>query len=256
MKKTLIFLFCFTIFYTNVKAQIWNYDEQNLIYSKNGNVGIDRTNPWYKLDIYGNNLNGTGIEDILHVAHKQANTSGDGTAILMSNRYNQYGARIALVSVGSTPGYLNPRLDFGVQKNNTHLFSDIVTRMSILGNGNVGIGVTNPNKKLTVDGGILCKEVEVVSNITPDYVFEKYYLGVSQLNRDYIMPTLEEVEAFTKANHHLPEVPSAKEIQENGLKLKEMSNLLLQKIEELTLYTIEQEKRIKVLEAKLEAAKL
>jgi len=65
------------------------------------------------------------------------------------------------------------------------------------------------------------------------------------------MPTLEEVEAYTKENHHLPNVPSAKEIKEEGLHLKEMTNLLLQKIEELTLYTIEQEKRIKTLEGKL-----
>ncbi len=62
------------------------------------------------------------------------------------------------------------------------------------------------------------------------------------------MPTLEEVETYTKANNHLPEIPSAQEIQENGLELSKMTNLLLQKIEELTLYTIEQEKRIIKLE--------
>jgi len=65
------------------------------------------------------------------------------------------------------------------------------------------------------------------------------------------MPTLEEVEAYTKANHHLPEVPSAATIKEEGLQLKEMTTILLQKVEELTLYTIEQEKRIKTLEATL-----
>ena len=65
------------------------------------------------------------------------------------------------------------------------------------------------------------------------------------------MPTLEEVEAYTKENNHLPSIPSAKTIQEEGLHLKEMTNLLLQKIEELTLYTIEQEKRIKALEAQV-----
>jgi hypothetical protein len=65
------------------------------------------------------------------------------------------------------------------------------------------------------------------------------------------MPTLEEVEEFTKKNHHLPEIPSATQIQEEGLHLKEMTNLLLQKIEELTIYIIEQEKRIKALESKV-----
>ena len=76
------------------------------------------------------------------------------------------------------------------------------------------------------------------------YFFEKYYNGVSTLKEDYKMLTLKEVEAFTKENNHLPNIPSAKEIQESGLQLGEMTNLLLQKIEELTLYTIEQQKRI------------
>ena len=119
--------------------------------------------------------------------------------------------------------------------------------------GNVGIGTKNPSEKLTVKGKILCGEVKVVmeSTIPADYVFQKYYTGTSALKADYVMPSLEEVEAFTKANHHLPEVPSAATIKEEGLQLKEMTTLLLQKVEELTLYTIEQEKRIKSLEAKL-----
>jgi hypothetical protein len=56
---------------------------------------------------------------------------------------------------------------------------------------------------------------------------------------------------FTKKNNHLPNVPSAKEIKEKGLELGEMSNILLQKIEEMTLYIIEQNKRIEALEAKV-----
>lgn len=118
-------------------------------------------------------------------------------------------------------------------------------------NGKLGIGTANPDDELTVNGTIHSKEVKVDLNIPADYVFEKYYNGKSKLKEDYIMPTLEEVEAYTKANHHLPEIPSAKDIKDNGLHLKEMTNLLLQKVEELTLYTIEQEKRIKALELEL-----
>jgi len=121
--------------------------------------------------------------------------------------------------------------------------------------GKVGIGTRNPDSKLTVKGQIHCQEVLVDLAVPADYVFQKYYTGASSLKEDYIMPTLEEVETFTKENHHLPNVPSAKTIQEGGLQLKEMTNVLLQKIEELTLYTIEQEKRIKALEAQLHTSK-
>ncbi|CAL2081417.1 hypothetical protein [Tenacibaculum sp. 190524A02b] len=131
------------------------------------------------------------------------------------------------------------------------LFTGGHNRFRIKNNGNVGIGTVNPDSKLTVNGTIHSKEVRVDLQIPADYVFEKYYEGASTLKADYKMPTLEEVEAFTKKNHHLPAIPSAAKIQEEGLHLKEMTNLLLQKIEELTLYTIEQEKRIKTLEKKL-----
>jgi|TARA_B110000238_G_C15980951_1_gene375982 hypothetical protein len=117
--------------------------------------------------------------------------------------------------------------------------------------GKLGIGTQNPDEKLTVKGKIHAEEVRVDLNVPADYVFQKYYTGASLLKETYKMPTLEEVAAFTKKNHHLPEVPSAAQIQKEGLHLKQMTNLLLQKIEELTIYTIEQEKRINALESKL-----
>ncbi len=118
-------------------------------------------------------------------------------------------------------------------------------QMTITRGGKVGIGTATPTEKLTVNGMVYAKEVKVDTKIPADYVFEKYYEGVSSLNPEYKMPTLEEVENFTKEYKHLPEIPSAKEIQEKGLELGEMANLLLQKIEELTLYTIEQQKQLK-----------
>ena len=138
-------------------------------------------------------------------------------------------------SIGSSQGYTSIKVQ------------------GIVAYGNVGIGSNNPDSKLTVKGKIHCEEVKVDLSVPADYVFEKYYTGKSELNSDYVMPTLEEVAAYTKENNHLPEMPSAQEIKENGLHLKKMTNLLLQKVEELTLYTIEQEKRIKALEAKLAA---
>lgn len=124
-------------------------------------------------------------------------------------------------------------------------------------NGKVGIGhvPTVDSDELTVKGKILCEEIEVIAEVTPDYVFEKYYNGFSTLKSDYKMPSLDEVEAYVKEYYHLPEVPSAAEMKENGMQLKDMTTILLQKVEELTLYTIEQEKRIKALEAKLNKQK-
>jgi len=116
-------------------------------------------------------------------------------------------------------------------------------------NGNIGIGTTQPDELLTVKGKIHTQEVIVDLNgaVAPDYVFESYFEGKSKLNPTYRLLTLSEIETFIKENHHLPKVPSAKEIEENGLSLKEMNLLLLEKIEELTLYTIQQQKEIDLL---------
>jgi len=68
---------------------------------------------------------------------------------------------------------------------------------------------------------------------------------------DYNLRPLDELEQFIKENNHLPEIPSAKEVKENGLDLGDMQGKLLLKIEELTLYTIEQQKLIEALEKRL-----
>ena len=117
-------------------------------------------------------------------------------------------------------------------------------------NGMIGIGTSNPDQKLTVKGKIHTQEVLVDLNgaVAPDYVFEKYYQGQSALNSDYQMLDLKSLEAFLKQNHHLPEIPSAQKLKEDGLELKKMNLLLLQKIEELTLYTIEQQKQLDALQ--------
>lgn len=102
--------------------------------------------------------------------------------------------------------------------------------------GKVGIGITNisTDALLTVNGIIHAKEIKVSLDNLADYVFSPEYK---------LMP-LFEVERFVKNNHHLPEIPSAADVKENGLSMGEMQNKLLQKIEELTLYVIEQQKQI------------
>lgn len=127
--------------------------------------------------------------------------------------------------------------------------------MSIV-NSAVGIGTKTPDEKLTVNGKIHAKEVRVDLNIPPDYVFQKYFTGISTLKPEYKIPTLQEVENFVKRNHHLPEIPSAKEIQDKGLQLAEMNGLLLQKVEELTLYAIDQDKKLTALENEIAEMKV
>jgi hypothetical protein len=109
-------------------------------------------------------------------------------------------------------------------------------------NGNVGIGTTNPTSKLTVAGNIASREVKVTVDAGADFVFEK----------DYDLPSLDSVDKFIKENKHLPEIASATEMQKDGINLSEMNIKLLQKIEELTLYSIEQNKKIENLEKKIE----
>ncbi len=85
-------------------------------------------------------------------------------------------------------------------------------------------------------------------DLTPDFVFEKYYNGFSDLNNDYIFKSLEEVESFLKKHHHLPGIRSAYDIKASGVyRLTESSLGQLEKIEELFLHTIEQEKKIEKL---------
>jgi hypothetical protein len=106
--------------------------------------------------------------------------------------------------------------------------------------GNVSIGTTSPDQKLTVNGKIHAEEVIVDLNITaPDYVFDE----------GYKLRTTTELEDFLRQNSHLPDIPPAKEMEENGIDLSRINMMLLKRIEELTLYIIDQEKRIKNIES-------
>lgn len=113
----------------------------------------------------------------------------------------------------------------------------------------VGIGVSYPTcaldingavkaSKLDVNGTIRSKEVKIEATGWADFVFDK----------DYKLPSLSEVENHIKDKGHLPDIPSGKEVIDNGINVGDMQAKLLQKIEELTLYVIDQDKRIKALE--------
>jgi hypothetical protein len=142
--------------------------------------------------------------------------------------------------------------DWDLYVGNVFVADGATLAIKAIQNGNVGIGTAIPDEKLTVKGKIHTQEVRVdmTGALVPDYVFEN----------DYKLKTLPEVEEFIKENKHLPEIPSAKEIEKNGLMIAEMNMALLKKMEEMTLYMIEMKKesekqndKIRTLENKLKS---
>jgi hypothetical protein len=117
-----------------------------------------------------------------------------------------------------------------------NLFTSGINRLRICRHGNVGIGTTSPKAKLDVAGTIRATEIKVEAQ-TADFVFDE----------NYPLRTLDEVEGFIKENGHLPDFCSAEEMKSSGVNLAEMNKLLLQKIEELTLYAIERANEVKKL---------
>jgi len=117
------------------------------------------------------------------------------------------------------------------------LFTGGQSRIAIKMNGNVGIGTTNPDALLTVAGLVKAREVKIEVTAGADHVF----------NSDYDLKPLSEVETFVKENKHLPEIPSERQMQEEGLSVNEFQIKLLQKIEELTLYVIDLKKENQVM---------
>ena len=111
--------------------------------------------------------------------------------------------------------------------------------------GKVGVNTTNTvdGYALAVDGGIITDEV-LILNVEdwPDYVFGK----------EYKLMSLNDLKAYINQNNHLPDLPSAQDVEENGINVVEMQKALLKKIEELTLYTVEQQRLIEELQAKIE----
>lgn len=222
---------CFAQVYTP-----WGVISATKTPNPNGNVGVGTDNPAAKFEVIGD-ISSSWTNQRIGFDTKDNFTNSTGVIAHygMSSARNSLGQPII-----SHSGF------YGI-----NFYTNGNEKMRITEVGKVGIGSINPDEKLTVKGKIHAEEVKVDLLVPADYVFEKYYTGKSPLKSDYVMPTLAEIEKYTKENNHLPNVPSALEIKENGLQLGEMSNILLQKIEELTLYIIEQNKKIEALEMKI-----
>lgn len=152
------------------------------------------------------------------------------------------GSAVVIQTEGKAGKALNILVDTTVGTSNEAL--TLSNLMTLTTSGNLGLGTGSPAEKLSVNGNILSKKVKVTQTGWADYVFEP----------SYKLPPLAEVEQFIKRKKHLPDVPSAEQIQREGNDLGETQVILLKKIEELTLYVIDQNKRIQLLESQLQQA--
>jgi hypothetical protein len=214
--------------------------------STTSNIGIGVADPNEKLTIDGN----VNLINPVNVYRKIGFTTTDNFSNLQTNNISiaNYGMSFSRFD-NSSP---SPTISLSGW-NGINFYTNTTERMKIAGSGKIGIYVitfpTNPlyaNYKLFVRGGILTDEVRVslsANGTWADYVFSK----------DYKLTPLNEVESFIQKNGHLPNVPSARKVKEDGIDVADMIRIQQEKIEELTLYIIEQNKRIEVLEAKVDA---
>ncbi len=188
-------------------TRIYTAGLERLRIGNNGNIGIGTAAPQANIEINNNSY-----------------TNGNQLIVSGSEPTRYYGV------IGTTIPSGHTVLSFGVKSNYTNYFQTLN-----LVDDNVSIGTTDPKGyKLAVNGSVIATSmtVKVYAN-WPDYVFKK----------DYQLPSLQSVKTYIDQNQHLPEVPSEQEIAKNGLNLGEMNKLLMKKVEELTLYLIEKDKK-------------
>lgn len=227
-----------------------------------GEVGIGTTTPAGNLQVM-NSLAGFDGSNIIYLTND--NTSYGRTNLILTGRLSNandawsFGsqARNSIVfnvnsaAVGANIGaigteYYSIQLE-GNSKSLGFLSSQngASPNMVLLQNGNIGVGTTSPQSKLAVNGTITGQEVKVTQTGWSDFVFDSAYR----------LPRLSNITNYIKTYHHLPDIPSAEQIENKGLNLGNMEKKQMQKIEELTLYQINADKRITQLEKELSELK-
>lgn len=227
-----------------------------------GNVGIGAVAPSAKLEVTSPAVVGQEVLFKLNVSDAPQDyirisnmTGGDGQFIPAVQGYHVTDNRAALYLTG----VIESNNDIGVEPItifDSRLSNVAVTtrplfswdsygtkKMVLNANGSLGIGTTTTGThKLAVEGSIAAREIKVLASGWADFVFKK----------EYDLPTLEQVEKHINEKGHLENIPNEEEVLKNGIYLGEMNTKLLQKIEELTLYMIQQNKQITELQNRLE----
>lgn len=206
--------------------------------TQEGKVGIGTLYPQQYLHVVGGNILISKTS-----AKARADGSANGSILFGSNTNEEDGYRHGRWGIE----YLDSDKD-GYGLNFWKTWEPNVGTLNyalfLKNNGNIGIGTKNPAYKLDVIGTIRAREILVNLDGVggADFVFDN----------NYRLRPLSEVQSFIQENRHLPEIQSAAEMQQNGVSVNELQFQLLQKIEELTLYIIEQDKQIQELQQKVE----
>lgn len=324
--KYLLLLLSTILSFLQITAQQWAgpNNTTGTIY-RSGKIGIGSSNP----------------QGLVSISTNYTTTAqGNFSELTLDNNgsTNFYGSSLRNIYTRNNPNFLNPRLAFLVQKTDTDKYQDLMERMTILGNGNVGIGTSdpaalldvrgsfklgvdaniggrvysigfsrvgsaqlygeaagglllggdgtgydmailpngnvgiatgNPTQKLHVNGTTLTNKLYIGSitdakastnllAVAGSAIFEKVSVKLYGVWPDYVfqpeynLMSLKEVERFIDKNKHLPNIPSAEEMQASeGMDLGEMNLKLLEKVEELTLHLIEMQKKIEKLDEEL-----
>lgn len=241
----------------------WNGWNKILMSDLSGNVNIEKLKVTDSFE-FGSELNNTNSTFIIRGPNSPTGEAGKrdiifnfeyaGQSGIRAFRGDEWGTFLQLMTSqpGDATGMPRVRMhidQYGkigvgtVNPSNEFDVNGTIRSHNLLISGNVGIGITNTEGyKLAVNGIIRAKEIKVESDWA-DFVFKK----------DHKLPTLKEVETHIIENGTLPGIPSELEIKANGVNLAETNALLLQKIEELTLYIIQQEKRMESMEAEIKS---
>ncbi|MBK8142166.1 MAG: hypothetical protein IPK57_15155 [Chitinophagaceae bacterium] len=193
---------------------------ERVILQNGGNVGIGETFPAEKLHVNGNTMiDGDATLNTVNPTIQLQNSDVNKGFIQLSGDNIRIGT-----NSGNTAGKFVIRTNGG-----DRVFVDES------GNVNIGSQTDAPGYKLRVDGKMICEEVKVkLSTAWPDYVFDDKHK----------LMTIGELSKFIRQNKHLPNIPSAKEIESNGMEVGDMQKRMMEKIEELTLYIISLQQQI------------